>query len=150
MSIERATSSFNQALDIYQRTWPDNVRVEGAYPDIAQPGREEPFSAKVEKFGREWIVTRENFIFSTIDSLISAIHCFVLALIDSGFALIKGEAKDDALNKKAIQSWSDTGLALRYVGQSFVGIAAPSIAIKIHNFINEKMKPAEPEQTNPV
>lgn len=140
IGIGKAIYSFDEACRLYNRTWPKENE------EFLQSTRVESFKETVENFGRKWVATREPFLISSVESVIATIHCFVIALIESGFALIKGQAKDETLNKNAIEAWSDTGKALRYIGQSIVGIGAPSFAIKIDDFIKEKMKSAKNEQ----
>ncbi|HEY4831278.1 MAG TPA: hypothetical protein VIH61_01785 [Waddliaceae bacterium] len=136
MSLDDAIKSFNLACSNYTRTWPEESEPL-SYPNYEQ--QREPFSEKVEQFGREWVCTRELFLHSTLDSLIASVHYFVVALIGSGFALFEGDTKDSSLKDKAIKAWEDTRTCLRYTGQSIIGVLAPSVAINVDRFFSKKM-----------
>ncbi|HEY4831566.1 MAG TPA: hypothetical protein VIH61_03300, partial [Waddliaceae bacterium] len=74
MSLDDVKRSFKAACVNYTQTWPEqSERV--SYSTYGQTN--EPFSEKVEQFGREWVVTRESFLRSTLDSLIASVHYFV-------------------------------------------------------------------------
>ena len=118
----------------------DNERIQ-----VQQRGRglnDTDFATKVQEFGREWIVPRENFLCTTLKMLISAVHQFVVALFNSGLALFES-FNDAALNQKCITQWKDLGKGLLFTGILAIGIISPTASKKAEEFIDEILNPPE-------
>jgi hypothetical protein len=138
MSI--AMGSFTEAYKVYMTAWQNDECSESLEGYSGGSSEEkQPLNVQIENFGEKWIVTRENFLSSALAGIIGSIHCFVIALFESGFALIEGKTKDKHLNEQAIKAWKETGQSLRYTGESIIGIFAPSLAIEVDDFIAKKI-----------
>lgn len=93
-------------------------------------------SNPVEKFGFQWVLPREKFLSSTLQSLIAMIHSFIVALIDSCFGLIEGKSFNEIAGAT---TWKDTGVCALILVKSLIGTIAPSVSIAVHDVIEEKL-----------
>ena len=130
MTIDKARNAFAAAEREYHDAWFENTSLTNS-----------SIQHMVEEFGRKWVVPREGFLCTAVLCIIATVHTFVMALFETGFALVEGKGKNFTLNNKAIEDWKNTGKCILLTLESFVGFFSPEVAIKVHRFIEEKMFP---------